>query len=1026
MNIFGEGFPKEIIEQIEQRQKRYGSNNRTTEELLYMNNKNGWCKLVSSVDITPRTDDTGKVVDYPDSVLSRLNLIGVPTTYVGNQLAKEFVLFNGVSTQNENGITQRSGLARDMSIMNNNVYGLGGLEFGLSPMPGITSAEIKTLNRGSIKESTVQIKAFNRIQFQIIDALYLRLGYPILLEWGHSSYFDNNGVYQSNQNWSIANEFLNGSLKDYFVILEKIRKTRLASHGNYDALLGKVKNFSWSFEKDGSYTITLSIISIGDVIESLNMNRSVNVFLTKKEQEQQEEKQKEVEEETSDDEFLPAFANSNELSRFFYKGFKLIEKQNYALLSNIPGIPATEVGDFRTTAISESDDPELYTGKKSDFANVEFDAFGSEPDKIYVRFGSLLKAIEQKCLIYNTKGEKTNEPIIKIDYDDYNYMYTSDIMAPCDPRVCIFKKKVVIPKKINLGRFESSKIYSLYEGTGEYKDTLEPFEEKIGDIKVGNIMNIYVNCRFILTKIKENQNENGEVPLIVLLQAICDGINTTIGNKAKLTPVIDEENNIIRIIDEIPLPNSEKIMEYINSKNPSYNLNPKIANFDIYGYYGGFGANTTSGFIRDFNFTTEITPELATMITVGATANGEVVGEDATAFSKWNVALKNRITENLVDAPKKKSNIATTNNTTDSPDKQTIIELTTELYELLEDYDEFVDNTLWPGDWEPEKWDTYPSTLSDILSKHQSLTSKINLFIAKNKVDHDKSGVSLKTGFIPFNINLTLEGLSGMKVYQQFNLDSAFLPSNYPTTFKFLIKSITHTIQDNKWETKLETMAATTITTSPASVANFIEGDSSIPTSPTGTPSSVGRGNIRSIPAGACRNENSVVLSQNFNLAQLSCATPAASFLIPQPGEIKRTSRGTFTREQIIGNLSALANNVIEPIYSRFPTMIVTNAYRDKGGNSQHEIGEAVDIQFTDISGPLSNQNKLLFERAKIIKSLLPSYDQILLEYKTYGTGRPWIHISYKKNGNNRKEASTFLNDKYASNGRFNLYNALV
>jgi putative chitinase len=848
MNIFGEGFPKEIISQIEQRQARYGSNSRTTEELLYTNNKNGWCKLVSSVDITPRTDDTGRVVDYPDSASDRLKLIGIPSSYVNNQLAKEFVLFNGTSTQNENGILQREGIARDKSIVNNNVYGLGGLEFGLSPMPGITSAEIKTLNRGSIKESTVQIKAFNRIQFQIIDALYLRLGYPILLEWGHSAYFDNDGVYQSNQNWSIANEFLNGSLKDYFAILEKIRTTRLASHGNYDALLGKVKNFSWSFEKDGSYSITLSIISIGDVIESLNMNRSMNVFLSKEEQKEQEEKQKEAEDEISDDDFLPAFANTNELSKFFYKGFKLLEKQSHNLLSNIPSVPSFEVGDFRTIAISENDDPELYTGKTSDFANVEFDSFGSEPDKIYIRFGTLLKAIEQKCLIYNLKGEKTNEPIIKLDYDDYNYMYTSDIMAPCDPRVCIFRKQVSVPKKINLGKFESSKVYSLYEGTGKYKDALEPFEEKISDFKVGNIMNIYVNCRFILTKIKENQNENGEVPLIVLLQSICDSINTTTGNKAKLTPVIDEENNIIRIIDETPLPNTDKIIEYINSKNPKIELNPKIANFDVYGYYGGFGESTSAGFIKDFSFTTEITPDLATLITVGATANGEVVGEDATAFSKWNVALKNRITENLVDASKKKPTpTPNTADSTDSPDKQAIIALTAELYELLADYDDFVDNTLWPGDWEPEKWDIYSSTLSNILSKHQALTSKINLFIAKNQQEYNKTGASLKTGFIPFNINLTLEGMSGMKVYQQFNMDSAFLPSNYPSTFKFLIKSVTHTIQDNKWETKLETMAATTVTTSPASVANFL-GNEPNPTLPSGNVSSEGRGVIRNTP----------------------------------------------------------------------------------------------------------------------------------------------------------------------------------
>lgn len=1023
MNIFGEGFNKNIVEQIKQRQKRYGSNKRTTEEILYTNNKNGWCKLVSSVDITPRTNDEGKVVDYVGSETDRLNLIGVPTNYVGNQLAKEFVLFNGTSTQNESGLLQRGGLARDMSVMNNNAYGLGGLEFGLSPMPGITSAEIKTLNRGSIKESTVQIKAFNRIQFQIIDALYLRLGYPILLEWGHSAYFDNNGVYQTNQNWSIANEFLNGDLKDYYAILEKIREYRVKSQGNYDALLGKVKNFSWSFEKDGSYSITVSIISIGDVIESLNMNRAINVSVDNLNQGKIED----IEEDEDDDDYIASWANTNELGRIFYEGVKLLDKKSknevssrdYWNLLPFAGKTEVSVGNFRTVAINENSRLDLYTGKTSDFAEVEFDSNvgASEPDKIYIRFGTLLKAIEQKCLIYNPKGEKTNEPILKIDYDDRNYMNTSDIMAPCDPRVCIFRKKVSIPTEIDLGKLKSPIEYSLYEGTGDSQNTLEPFEEVINDVKVGNIMNIYVNCSFILNKIKENQNENGEVPLITLLQSICDNINTSIGNKAKLTPIIDEENNTVKIIDENPIPGIEKIINALG-------LEEEIAEFNLYGYYGGFGPNTTAGFIRDFSFKTEITPELATMITVGATANGEVVGEDATAFSKWNVAIKNRVTENLVDASKKTKPVSEDKSDL-SPDKQAIVTLTKELYVLLDDYNKFIAKTLTPGDWEPEEWDNYPTTLSSILSKHQSLTSKINLFIAKNKVEHDKAGVSLKTGFIPFNINLTLEGLSGMKVYQQFNMDSAWLPSNYPTTFKFVIKSIVHTIQDNKWETKLETMAATTITTSPASVANFIEG-TPVPVSPTITPSSANRGNIRSIPPGACRNEASIALSPNFNLAQLSCAAPAASFLIPQVGEVKKTKQGTFTRQQILSNLSALSNNILEPIYAKFPTMIVTNAYRDRGGNSQHEIGEAVDIQFTDIGGPTSNQNKMLYERTKIIKSLLPSYDQILLEYKTYGTGRPWIHISYTTRRNNRKEASTFLNDKYASKGRFNLYNALV
>ena len=37
----------------------------------------------------------------------------------------------------------------------------------------------------------INIKAYNTTQFNIIDLLYLRLGYTVLLEWGHSIYINN-------------------------------------------------------------------------------------------------------------------------------------------------------------------------------------------------------------------------------------------------------------------------------------------------------------------------------------------------------------------------------------------------------------------------------------------------------------------------------------------------------------------------------------------------------------------------------------------------------------------------------------------------------------------------------------------------------------------------------------------------------------------------------------------------------------------------------------------------------------------
>ena len=130
-------------------------------------------------------------------------------------------------------------------------------------MMGIRSADIKHENRGSIRRASVQIKAFNKAQFDIIDVLYLRLGFNVLLEWGHSMYYNNgdNGTLQKDGvGSSLADYFLEGKYKNgiltYDAFLDLIKQKRLESNGNYDAMFAKVCNFHWSFLPDGSYDIT--------------------------------------------------------------------------------------------------------------------------------------------------------------------------------------------------------------------------------------------------------------------------------------------------------------------------------------------------------------------------------------------------------------------------------------------------------------------------------------------------------------------------------------------------------------------------------------------------------------------------------------------------------------------------------------------------------------------------------------------------------------------------------------------------
>ena len=132
MNIVGEGLPNSIGNQIRTRQKIYGSINRTAEQILYLNSRTSFVKAISSVNIV--NYDTG-------SITTRSELIDIIKEYGGDKLAKNFILFNGTSKE---GGGLKAGIPQELltganQYINDFAYGLGGLEYGIRPMPGIIS-----------------------------------------------------------------------------------------------------------------------------------------------------------------------------------------------------------------------------------------------------------------------------------------------------------------------------------------------------------------------------------------------------------------------------------------------------------------------------------------------------------------------------------------------------------------------------------------------------------------------------------------------------------------------------------------------------------------------------------------------------------------------------------------------------------------------------------------------------------------------------------------------------------------------
>jgi hypothetical protein len=343
-NIIGAPIPQWVIRQLTTRSTRNivdfkngrATVQRSNTELVYLENKTGWVRLVSSIDVTNQDD-----LDY---FKTQLGSAGISIEN-GSSLAEKFVLYGGTSAYKKVGnqveYSLRSGLG------NNGAYGMLGKEeiqkYGYKPMPGITNVKIETQGKlGSLRAATINFKVWDKMQLDIIEVLYFKLGYSMFLEWGNTFYYksydgvganayDLNKLYSSEDN--IIDPFNKSLDKDE--IRYQISKSTRAAEGNYDAMLGIVTNFTFSFTADGGYDCTLNLQSLGILGDSIRINSvselgeivadeakkltSVIVSLRKYEEERQRADQQKAEEQAktnpSDVQNYPECVRDGKLSK---------------------------------------------------------------------------------------------------------------------------------------------------------------------------------------------------------------------------------------------------------------------------------------------------------------------------------------------------------------------------------------------------------------------------------------------------------------------------------------------------------------------------------------------------------------------------------------------------------------------------------------------------------------------------------------------------------------------------------------
>jgi LAS superfamily LD-carboxypeptidase LdcB len=836
-----------------------------------------------------------------DERIGKLGL-GPVATYKDNVLAKNLVLTNGTTKIKDDKRNYKAGVidslysSEDIFEGNYN-YGFGSdPDWGLVAMPGLEGVDIKSKNMGSLREATVTIRANSEAQFKLLDTIYNRLGYTMFLEWGHSVFFNSENKYVSNpleSTPSLIPQFLDA--KDDLCVTAQgklqsaIQTNREMSGGNYDAFLGLVTNFTWEFNQGGYYTITLKMSSMGDIIESLQVDQPLSDINSTLDSAQQSIQENEISALAKfleiaatpegsgvfygdrwnifGDSFSPESIQNNlgnykttlvANNTFTYKSesawtsaARLVLTPVTLVVDGVTQIVST-IGSIFTFGAIRISDPTLTNAiwnsnlgafaVKEDISTesdsseeLRYQRLGTSAGKIisgraifgktpysYIRFGDILDFIKDRLLIYNSLCD--NEPILDIDTNtSSNFCYYTGANMSADPSKVMVRVDVPMTPDYLAGfadqRIGGKNNVNWTGGTSNtsifgYKDahlepfvTQEAFVGKTTNITAGLIMNIYFEYDYLLDVMKSKRDsETKMLSLFDFINELLSTASSCLGGVNKLDLRV-ENDSTLRIYDQN--------MVYGASQ-------PDTEETSIINLYG-LKSNEGS-FVKDFNMKTELTNDFATQITIGAQAQGSAGTMDAGLLSSFNYGLVDRVKPKIISAPQKDGG-SSKSKTQDT--YENLIKVRNKLMFLWLGYAgaSIGNYTFDLSDAKIRKLEEQQNEKGEKLFESVDFQQETNVYFFPGfpeermgefvKLQQDffallhinSDYVSNQQGMLPIGINATLDGLSGIKIYDRFSVDTRMIPDYYPQTLEWIIKGVSHKIVNNQWTTSLETIA---------------------------------------------------------------------------------------------------------------------------------------------------------------------------------------------------------------------------
>jgi hypothetical protein len=420
------------------------------------------------------------------------------------------------------------------------------------------------------------------------------------------------------------------------------------------------------------------------------------------------------------------------------------------------------------------------------FNTLEYSSPTSESggQELYISFKTILRFTAENLNLF-TGTETSKTEIIKIDWESDKPMFLFSTSISCNLQKCYIRNSLL---KTSIG--------TLYSPNTEDTGSIAPFSEidyfrtpQIAELKesmvitapadttspriypsIGNINNIYINAGYLLKiLIRETDNEDGKVSLRKYLQELCNGVNKALGSINDLQVIIDEDAStpVLTIVD-YQQKRIKGLSGLLTKDRPVTTLKGQ-----------GLGSMLTN-----ISAQSSITPDVATMISVGAQLQGSALGEEAVSFSRLSKGLIDRVSPQkfitLADLDQAAKNAA-----------ESEAKAKDRFQAVMNTYAQLVEYQRPSTAYGPIK------LTADLQTDYESIATDFYKYLLAKFTETGQTA----TAFIPIKLSFNMRGISGMKIYQKFRLTDDILPMSYNSNYEFIAMGISHTIDNSKWDT---------------------------------------------------------------------------------------------------------------------------------------------------------------------------------------------------------------------------------